>query len=72
MPQEIDPTRVFSLETQADLHALRAIGSSPLVVYVVPTDGGWRLSLSAEGAITRWSRFGCKSLKPIAPLVVMI
>lgn len=66
-----DAERIYILESQADLHALRAIGSSNRIVYVVPVTGGFRLATSELGAITRWSRFGCKSLKTITPLVEM-
>lgn len=65
-----DPSRVFVLESQADLHALRAIGSSSLTVYVIAVPGGWRLSLTQdEGSVTRWMRYGCTSLRNVAPLV---
>jgi hypothetical protein len=65
----LDTSRVFAHESQADLHALRSIGCSDRIVYVVPTDGGFRLSESEHGAVTRWSRWGCRNLKAIAPLV---
>lgn len=70
MPQELDTLRVFEHETMADLHALRAVGSTDKIVYVVATDGGFRLSAELEDkAVTRWSRWGCLNLKAIAPLV---
>lgn len=66
-----DTHRIYEIESMADLYAMRSIGSTNRIVYVVPVAGGFRLSTSEIGAITRWSRFGCKSLKPITPLVEM-
>lgn len=66
----MDASRIFALESMADLHAMRSIGCSDRLVYVVPVEGGgFSLSESPNGAITRWSRWGCKSLRPIVPLV---
>lgn len=65
-----DVQRVYSLESQADLHALRAIGCSDATIYVVRVPSGFRLSPTQElDAVTRWTRRGCTSLNPITPLV---
>lgn len=64
--------RTYTLESQADLHALRAVGCTDRIVYVIALEGVFYLSEQEEaGAVTRWSRWGCKSLRPVTPLVEM-
>jgi hypothetical protein len=65
-----DVQRVYALETQADLHALRAIGCSDAIVFVVRVASGFKLSPNEHpDAVTRWTRRGCTTLNPITPLV---
>jgi hypothetical protein len=65
-----DVQRVYDLESQADLHALRAIGCSEAVVFVIRCERGFMLSPTQRAnAITKWTRRGCTNLAAILPLV---
>lgn len=66
----MDKERIFPLESLADLHAMRSVGSTTRTIYVVKVPDGFRITDEAEeGAVTRWMRYGCTSLRPMTPLV---